>query len=351
MSIKIGASLYLGLDDYKIEDNLKYLDTLKECNIEYVFISAHMEEANANFDNEFKKVIEKAKKLGIKLIVDVNKKRLEELELKGETEGVFCFRLDYGFTKEELIGLQDKSYLIELNASMLKEEIVNYLVDNGINKERIRISHNFFPKPYTGLSYEDVKKKNDYFHSLGFKVSIYIPSNKNRRPPLYLGLPTIEDQRNEDLIAILTESKLVGADEVLFGDAIIDKEELTEAINYDDEGNKDLLLIPIKLVDGVDELMINQLNKRHANRLDNSPYMIRSSVREKEIKELNCVKRHKGDVTIDNINMKRYSGEVGIALRDMPQDDGVNVVGKCLCNDYLLDNVKPGQRFKFVIRK
>ena len=35
----------------------------------------------------------------------------------------------------------------------------------------------------------------------------------------------------------------------------------------------------------------------------------------------------------------------------MEKEEGVNVVGKCLCNDYLLDNIKPGQKFRFVIKK
>ena len=61
----IGASLYLGLDDYSLEDNLAYLDLLKEKNIDIVFISAHMMEANESFDYEFKCILEKAKKNNI----------------------------------------------------------------------------------------------------------------------------------------------------------------------------------------------------------------------------------------------------------------------------------------------
>ena len=48
---------------------------------------------------------------------------------------------------------------------------------------------------------------------------------------------------------------------------------------------------------------------------------------------------------------KRYSGEVGIALKEMRAEAGVNVIGKCLCSDYLIDNIKPGQKFRFIIRK
>lgn len=348
--LPIGASLYLGLDDYSLEDNLAYLDLLKEKKIDIVFISAHMMEAGESFDREFKCILDKAKKNNMKIVVDVNKKRLEEMEAKGQADGVFAFRLDYGFSKQDMLALMEKPYKIELNASMFSKSLIDtldYLKENNADLSRIRISHNFFPKPYTGLSYEDVKAKNDLFHKYGLKVSVFIPSQKNHRPPMYEGLPTIEDQRYQDLTATLSECVLVGADMVQFGDAILDSSELDEALNY----TYDVLPIPIKLNYKASDKELESLRKIHSNRIDASPYMIRSSVRNSGIEPKNCVERHKGDVTVDNDLNKRYSGEVGIALKDMRAEDGVNVVGKCLCNEYLIDNIKPGQKFRFVIKK
>ena len=348
--LPIGASLYLGLDDYSLEDNLAYLDLLKEKKIDIVFISAHMAEANESFDYEFKCVLEKAKQNNMKIVVDVNKKRLEELEAKGQADGVFAFRLDYGFSKQDMLDLMKKPYKIELNASMFSKSLIDtldYLKANNADLSKIRISHNFFPKPYTGLSYDDVKNKNDLFHKYGLKVSVFIPSQEHHRPPMYEGLPTIEDQRYQDLTATLSECVLVEADMVQFGDAILEASELDEALNF----TYDVLPIPIRLNYEASEEELKSLCKVHSNRIDASPYMIRSSVRNTGIDPKNCVKRFKGDVTVDNDLNKRYSGEVGIALKEMRAEAGVNVIGKCLCSDYLIDNIKPGQKFRFVIRK
>ena len=41
---------------------------------------------------------------------------------------------------------------------------LDYLRENDCDMTKIRISHNFYPKRYTGLSYEDVKAKNEIFH-------------------------------------------------------------------------------------------------------------------------------------------------------------------------------------------
>ena len=56
--LPIGASIYLGLKDYSLEDNLRYLDLLKKKGINYVFLSAQMEEASDKFYDELKMIID-----------------------------------------------------------------------------------------------------------------------------------------------------------------------------------------------------------------------------------------------------------------------------------------------------
>lgn len=346
----ICASIYVGLEDYKLEDNINYLYKLKSKGIDTVFISAHMMEAGSSFEYEFKEVVKKAKEIGVKTIIDVNKTVFDSMKESGLSDNVYSFRLDYGFTNQDILNLIENGYHIELNASTLSKRLIgllDFLKENDCDMSMISISHNFYPKRYTGLSFEDVKSKNDILHNYGLKVSVYIPSSVNKRMPIYLGLPTIEDQRFNDLTATLSELVIVGADIVTFGDAFVSEEEMDEAINY----RYDCLPIPIKLNYEASEDELKALNKLHSNRLDNSPYMIRSSNRCENIKPRNTVKRVKGDVTIDNELYKRYSGEVGIALKEMEKEDGVNVIGHVLCNDYLIDNIKPGQKFRFVIKK
>ena len=105
------------------------------------------------------------------------------------------------------------------NGIVLKEVIKNnnsytisdgkrkYLVKNNADFSRYRVSHNFYPKPYTGLSFERVKEKNEMLKKYGFTVMMWIPTLKNRRPPLYKGLPTIEEQRNSNIYYLTTHRK------------------------------------------------------------------------------------------------------------------------------------------------
>lgn len=346
--LPIGASVYLGLEDYPIEKNLEYLKLLKSKNIEYIFVSAHMPEMNDKFDDELKIVLDYCKENGLKIILDVNKARFLDLDSKGLIDGVDTIRFDYGFTKEEILSYQNRSFNIQLNASTIKNDLIEYFRANNAKLEKYSLSHNFFPKPYTGLSYEEVKRRNDYYHEMGFKVMTYMPSFVNKRMPLYKGLVTIEEQRNSNVIANVSEMILLNTDIACFADAYVTEKELDDAIN----NNIDAVKIPVELKEGLSEEIIDIITSRHINRLDNSEYMIRSSIRKNgiEVKYNNQEIKEK-DVTVDNILYKRYQGEFGIALKEMEANEAVNVVGKCLCSKWLLENIKGGQKFKLVIKK
>lgn len=344
--MKVSASIYLGLKDYTLEDNLKYLKKLKECSIDTVFISAHMPEMDQNFSTQLLMILKESKKENFKIILDVNKNRYMELVEEHLLDGIYALRLDYGFSKEDILKMLNQPYLIELNASAISIGTLEYLKEQQVDFSRIRISHNFYPKPYTGLSYEDVLEKNDYYHAFGLHVICYIPSHHGKRPPLYEGLPTIEEQRNADLLAILSEIVMVHGDEVCFGDAFASEEELKEAIEFD----TNILSIPILLYPGICNHEKKLLEQVHQNRKDANVYFIRSSCRVDGIKERNTLERTKGSITIDNEKFGRYQGEVGIMKQDLPCDERVNVIGKALVSSFLLKSFAPGQKFKFVIR-
>ena len=345
--LPIGASIYLGLDDYSIEDNLKYLDLLKKKNISYVFISSHMPEADERFENELKLVLDYCKDNGMKIILDVNKNRLLDLESKGLIEGIDTIRLDYGFSKEEILSYQNRSFNVQLNASTVKSDLIEYLRANNANLDKYSLSHNFFPKPYTGLSYEEVKKRNEYYHSMGFKVMTYMPSFVNRRMPLYKGLVSIEEQRNSNVIANVSELILLGSDMACFGDAFVTEDELNDAL----DNRMDIIRIPVKLKEGLSDNIISVVKRKHINRLDKSEYMIRSSIRCQGIEEnYNNIDINKKDITIDNVLYKRYQGELGIALKEMEKNEAVNVIGHCLCSEWLLESIDGGCKFKLIIK-
>lgn len=342
--IEVGASVYVGLDEYPLEKNLEYLELLKKEKIEKVFISSHIPEMRKGFEEELEIVCKKAKELGLKMILDISKPMYEKLG--NELPEIYALRLDYGFSLDEIVKMiKEKKFIVELNASTITKEKVNYLLNQGVVLQDIRISHNFYPKKYTGLSRESVIEKNKFFNELGMKVAMYIPSQNEHRPPMYEGLPTIEAHRKQALEATLSEIKNLGISEVIFGDAYCSKEELVTARNFD----YDVSVIPLKIVRGTPKRIIDELNKVFINRQDATPYFVRGSNRCEDIEEFNTVERKTGYVTIDNEKFKRYQGEVCIMLEDLESDERVNVIGECECSLETLKMIKPGKKFKFKI--
>lgn len=340
----ICTSVYVGLEEYPLNENINYLHFLYENGINRIFISGHMPEVHDNFLNELRAVIEEAKKLQMDIILDVSKPALPRL---GEIKDIFALRLDWGFNIDDIVELTKEDYFIELNASVINEKTLLALKSKNVDFSKLRVSHNFYPKPYTGLSQDNVLAKNNLFHQYGMTVMIYIPSSNGKRPPLKEGLPTIEEHRYLDIEAILSELTLLDVDEVCFGDAYCSKEEINAAIQFDNE----ILQIPIIIYDGISKTEEEILNKIHTNRADQSIYFIRSSCRVKEsIPHFNNIERSKFSITIDNKDFLRYQGEVGIMRLNLEKDLRVNVVGKALITDYLLQNFKPSQKFKFVIK-
>ena len=176
---------------------------------------------------------------------------------------------------------------------------------------------------------------------------VYIPSKVGFRPPMYEGLPTVENHRFLSLPAILSTIKYLEADEVFFGDAYASSEEL----DYVKKFNFNVPVIPVVLKEGVSEdekhLLVNRI---HYNRSDETEYFKRSSVRfNGSIKPFNTVERNKFDVTIDNEKFLRYQGEVCIMCKNIEADERVNVIGKALIDDDVLKAIKPGKPFRFII--
>ncbi|MGD9605067.1 MAG: MupG family TIM beta-alpha barrel fold protein [Bacilli bacterium] len=343
--IKVGASVYVGLEQ-SLEANLAYLETLKGLGIELLFISAHMPEMRSDFQTELGELVKKGEALGLKIILDVSKPMMAHFQIPN----IYSLRLDYGFSLEEIYELSlQYPFFLELNASTVSEKQLRTLAVMGLDMRRIRVSHNFYPKPYTGLTQEQVLAKNTMFKQYGLTVMVYIPSKNEQRGPIYEGLPTIEDHRYLPLEAMLSEMRHLEVDEVVFGDSFASREELMIAKQFD----YDLITIPLSLTIEISEEERKQLQLIHRQRADSNVFGVRSSTRLKQgtITPHNSIDRKRFDVTIDNQAFLRYQGEVTIVKKDMPADIRVNVVGRALISEYLLENLKPGQRFKFIIKE
>ena len=340
----VGASVYIGMKEYSFNDNMKYLEMLKENGIEDVFISAlHVGDSPKNL-SELNKLVTAGAKLGIKFTMDVDKKVLSKYKLP---TNVYAYRLDYGFNASEIKDMIDKGkYKVELNASITEKELLEELKALGVDLTQIRVTHNFYPKPYTGLSQESVFEKNKMYKEYGLKVLAFVPSNNMHRGPVYNGLATIEDHRRCHLLAALSEMSLLKVDDVCFGDAYASVEEIKMAQDF----NKDLITLPVHIYKGVSKLEKELVERIHTNRFDQSEYFLRCEVRTKQkIKPFNTVKRLVGNITVDNIDFATYQGEVAVVIKDMPQDVRSNVVGKTDASKWLLDKILPGSKFELRI--
>ena len=343
-NIIYAVSVYEGLADYPVEKNFEYLKKCSELGIKTVFTSAHIPEST-NMQEELAKLFEVLEQNDMRLIIDVSKPMMDKFELPKCT---YALRLDWGFTDEDIVELSNTLPChIELNASTISMEKLMRLMEKGLNPSNTRMSYNFYPKPYTGLDIYEVVQRNIVFKELGFTTMAYIPSLINKRPPLYKGVPSVEEHRYKPTYISTQELIVAGIDEIGIGDAYSTEEEILEMSSC----TPDCIQIPVILNEYANEEILKVLKGSHHSRPDQSSYLVRSSSRCKEtIEPANNGEIKKFDVTIDNKLNLRYMGEVGIWLKEIKDNKEANVIG--YVPEYahtLVELLKPGSKFSFKI--
>lgn len=343
-------SAYPALDHSleQIELSLKVAAALGASN---VFTSYHLPEANYQADEfvvKFNKFCELVEKYGLKLIIDVSGKSFKNLVVP---KCICALRLDYGFTNEEIVNLsKSDDFAIELNASVLTIDKIEELINLGLNVSNTRLSYNFYPKLYTGMDIFEVASKNKILNSYGFHIMAYLPGVTFKREPLCEGLPSVESHRYMKPMYAATELLLTGVDEIGFGDPFVKLEELEEVKQAVEDFKNNIINVPLNVYSDVSSVEHEILDGLHSLRLDEAPYMHRSSkgrgkaVLPRPTRDVSIL-----DVTIDNELYKRYVGELGIARRPMLYNERVNIVGyidQVYIN--LVDLLKPGYKFRFV---
>lgn len=338
-----GISVYTGLSDYNIEDTIAYLKKASEYGINFAFTSMHMPEQNVK-NTDFEKILEASVEYNVPLVIDVSKPMMDHFTIP---KNLGALRLDYGFTKEDVVKLSHDLPLIELNASTISIKYLNELKELGADFSHIRISHNFYPKPFTGLDIYDVKAKNKLFKEYGLTVLAYMASNSGKRPPLYKGLPTIEEHRNMSLELQMKELVAAGCDGVCVGDAYISDEDFKVL----QETDLEFIAIPIDIYPDITNEELENLKLESRFRVDEGSYIKRSGRKtSKEILPKRTIDITPNMVTIDNINLKRYMGEVNITKRFFKNDGSINVLGYINESGYtLVDLMDPGSKFTFKI--
>lgn len=161
---------------------------------------------------------------------------------------------------------------------------------------------------------------------------------------MFEGLPTVEKHREASLSLAIEELKAIDIDEIIFGDAYASLDEL-QALQFHQQ---DEILLDLKLVNNFIE--ISYLDNVFKIRIDSNDEQLRISKRVEDILPFNTISRNIFDVTIDNNKFLRYQGEINIILKPLEADERVNLIGHLETSLFLLDKIKQGRPFRFIIK-
>jgi len=357
---RLGISIYPGHSP--LEEIINYVDTAGKYGYQRIFtclISIESKEVLG----DFKKIIDVANSYNMEVIADVspdvfNMLGVEITDLKFFYElGLSGIRLDLGFSgnEESIMTCNPYGLKIEINMSNGTRYLETILSYQPI-KENLYGCHNFYPHRYTGLSEEHFLSCSKQFKELGIRTAAFVSSDHATYGPWQVtdGLCTLEHHRD---MTILTQAKELFntglIDDVIIANCFASEAEL-KALS---EMNKEVLTFDVTLIEGLKDLEKTiVLDEFHFNRGDVSAYMIRSTqsrvkYKGEHFEPTNTQDIKKGDILIDSSLYKRYAGELQIALKDMKNTGKTSVVGQIVEEElYLLDTIKPWQKFAFKLK-
>lgn len=309
----------------------------------------------------FEGIIGFAASLGMEVIADVNPSMFDALNVSFRDLGFFHelglsgIRLDTGFggLEESIMTFNSYGLKIEINMSSGTGQL-DSILSHRPKMENLIGCHNFYPHRYTGLSREHFLNCSRYFKQKGIRTAAFISSRKAGFGPWPVseGLCTLEEHRE---LPVETQAKDLFntgfIDDVIIANAFASDNEL-EALGSLD---KELLTLRVDLEEGISEVERKiVLEELHFNRGDVSKYMLRSTdsrikYRGHSFAPFNTVPIRRGDILIDNSLYGRYAGELQAALKDMDNSGRTNIVGRVSKEEvYLLDHIRPWQKFKLV---
>lgn len=357
---KLGVSIYLQNSDLK--SVYDYIDLASSYGFKRIFTCLISKSDDKSFLDKFKDFVSYANSKDMQVIADIEPSIMNDLNIDFndltyfKNMGLYGIRLDLGFSgNEESIMSFDKNDLkIELNISNGSKYLENIL-EYSPNKNNILGCHNFYPREYTGLKRSHFLRTSKEYKEMGIKTAAFVSSSVAKYGPWELenGLPTLEEHRNLDIktqAKDLFNTNLI--DDIIISNMFASEKELKALSNI----NKNMLNLDIILEKNISDIERKiVLEQLHFNRGDINDYAIRSTqgriaFKKDEIKprKENYEFIKKGDITIDNSLYGRYKGELQIALKEMKHNSKTNIVGRIKENElYLLDTIKPWQKFKF----
>ena len=308
------------------------------------------EEFDDDYCRKAEKICHTLTEQGFQLIADVSVKTLQQFGCEDLVElakklRLWALRIDYGFSKEEIMAMAKKMPVV-VNASTTTPEDAQAIAAGGC---RVFAMHNFYPRPETGLDEEYLLESTRALQEAGLEVLAFIPGDTQRRGPLFEGLPTLEAHRNVlPSAAFVDLVQRFGVDGVFLADPGISAAEAQRIARYRET---EIISVPAKL----EESYAHLYDRVFTCRVDSPKWLVRFaesriySCQGQIVEAKNCAPRHRGAITIDNCGYGRYSGEVMMIRQDLPADPRVNVIGFVPENAHLLmDNIRRGQQFTLV---
>ena len=344
--MKTGFSYYFGTNPIKSRE---VFAKATDAGMEYVFTSLHIpEEQASDYKPRILEFITACKKNDMKFMVDISPYTLEKLDCAKYEDlkalGIDYVRPDFGFTNDEIVSLS-KTFFIAFNASTHSKSDYENWARQGADFSRFFASHNFYPKPLTGLPLERVREINTYLKPQGYTTMAFVAGDKEYRTPIYEGLPTVEAHRNANVFFNMLELyHETDSDVVMFGDIDVTDRVWRQVKEY----NQGYISLRID----IDPAYADFKNILHHDRADSSGHIIRSvesRLTKRKVTPSEVKPRNTGDIFISNEKFLRYEGELEIARQPLEADERVNVIGRVHDDDVqYLKYIKDGFGFKLI---
>lgn len=342
-----------------------YLEKAGKYGFREVFSSIHLPELALKDQVEMlEELVRTANHLGMELTVDIGGGEIGQLLADSQmcarvrSAGIGLLRLDYGFCTEQAGALYNRLGIkgFVVNASIYDREEAEAVKKNLTaidSRLELRACHNFYPRPETGLDREFFNEQNRIFAELGLITYACIPGKSYPRPPLGLGLPTLEQHRGMNLEQVCVDlvcSPGIGG--VMAADEFFNETELACVARA---VNREALTLQIRLETGVGQVERELiLGTSHHIRYDSNRQVLRSRT-SREMSRIGAKvapgltgERRRGMVTVDNERYGRYSSEVQILLADLEADSRVNCCGQISEEDmWKLDFYRQGFDYQF----
>lgn len=360
--MNLGFSLYP--DQHSLETMTTYINRLTQYPFKRVFLSLlQLDTADDAMMAKYKAIIQLCRDKQLFVVADINQNLIDQLGwqgqlvLEGKAFGLDGLRLDEPLALHDMIDIINNphGFKIELNISQ-DNMLLDYLLKNGAQKDNIIGCHNFYPKRFTGLSQNHVRKTTEQYQQHRILTAAFITaSSASEGPwPVSEGLPTLEDHRDIASTSQLKEFIYQGLiDDVIISNQFISDEEVQALMEVFTTER----VLEVEVIADLSEAERKIIDYAHHYRNDISDYVLRSTMTRVVYHGEDIPAREqsrqaeRGSILIDHNDYGRYKGELQIALKAFQVTSKTNIVGQISPDDLpLLAYIQPNDHFKLSIK-